>query len=383
MTQAGLRGIPQKETRYARRHKPDTPVPTSRADTLPDTIKSESDGGRVRAAGEKRKTGRARIRHYISAALTDSILLYFIPLLVVFSDAAAESVRESLKMLVTTLAPSLFPFLVLSALISRTGTADRIGAVIGRPFSALFGLPGTLSFALIIGLCAGYPAGAAAVCGVYKSGGCSADEAERGCALLNNTGPGLVIGLLGGALLGDSRTGAVIYISQLLAVFTLGALHGLHVRHRGRRRNEVLSSELTERESPFRAKHGTLSEVLPGAVGYALTTLLTVGSLVTVFGLLQTLIAALTAGLLPPTASLPIAMLLEITGGLRHAAGVGGIRGAVLCAAAVGWSGICVIVQTRTLMSDCGLSGERIIPSRLSLSALCALYTYFILSFTG
>ena len=129
-------------------------------------------------------------------------------------------------MCAAALIPSLFPYLVLTALISRCGTTEHIGRAIGQPFSMLFGLPGSLAFSFIIGMCAGYPAGAAAVCEAYRGGRCTADEAERGCALLNNTGPGLTVALLGTTLLGDRRLGIIIYLAQLLSVLTLGALHG-------------------------------------------------------------------------------------------------------------------------------------------------------------
>ena len=174
---------------------------------------------------------------YAKAAARDIALLYFIPLLVVFSDSAAESVRESLKMCAAALIPSLFPYLVLTALISRCGTTEHIGRAIGQPFSMLFGLPGSLAFSFIIGMCAGYPAGAAAVCEAYRGGRCTADEAERGCALLNNTGPGLTVALIGTALLGDRRLGIIIYLAQLLSVLTLGALHG-GIHNIGKRKKE-------------------------------------------------------------------------------------------------------------------------------------------------
>ena len=231
---------------------------------------------------------------YAKAAARDIALLYFIPLLVVFSDSAAESVRESLKMCAAALIPSLFPYLVLTALISRCGTTEHIGRAIGQPFSMLFGLPGSLAFSFIIGMCAGYPAGAAAVCEAYRDGRCTADEAERGCALLNNTGPGLTVALLGTTLLGDRRLGIIIYLAQLLSVLTLGALHG-GIHNIGKRKKEnrlgnVCAGQRVRYDkslSDSTATHSSVLRVLPESVASALSATLTVVSLVTVFSLLR------------------------------------------------------------------------------------------------
>ena len=337
------------------------------------------------------------LRQRAAAAAGDIALLYFIPLLVVFSDSAAESVRQSLKMCASALVPSLFPYLVLTALISRCGTAERIGRAIGQPFAMLFGLPGSLAFSFMIGLCAGYPAGAAAVCEAYRGGRCTADEAERGCALLNNTGPGLTVALLGTALLGDRRLGIIIYLAQLLSVLTLGALHGrIHNIGKRKKGNKLGNVSVGRQEqhnisiSPSTASPSVL-RILPESVASALSATLTVVSLVTVFSLLRVLAAALldrasvslTGAAMPSVVPLLLSMLLEVSGGLGSAAAFGGTFGTVLCGAEIGWSGLCVTMQTKTLMRGCGLSGKYIIPVRAAMAALCAGYTFLLLYIAG
>ena len=361
----------------------------------------------IRPAGRampRRLGASRRIVRYAAAAICDTALLYFIPLLVIFSDTAADAVRRSLQLSAASLVPSLFPYLVISALITRCGTAERIGHAVGRPFSRLCGLPPALAFPFIIGLCSGYPAGAAAVCSVYRRGGCTADDAERGCALLGNTGPGLTVGLLGEALLGSRRLGMIVYLAQLLAVLTVCALHGIIVRHKklrahGSSENVTEKAQHTAGGEQKTSERGTANNgthvgsghvgiirALPEAVASATSTVLTVVSLVTVFSLLRILLQALLGKLsesigiaLPSCTPALLSILIEISDGLCCASAIGGKTGTVLCAAAVGWSGLCVITQTKTLMRNCGLVGCRIIPVRLALGALCAAYTFLLL----
>lgn len=247
-------------------------------------------------------------------------------------------------------------------------------------------------------MCAGYPAGAAAVCEAYRGGRCTADEAERGCALLNNTGPGLTVALLGTTLLGDRRLGIIIYLAQLLSVLTLGALHG-GIHNIGKRKKENRLGNICAGQrvrydnslSDSTATHSSVLRVLPESVASALSATLTVVSLVTVFSLLRVLAAALldrvyislTGAALPPIATLLLSMLLEVIGGLGSAATFGGTFGTVLCGTEIGWSGLCVTLQTKTLMRGCGLSGKYIIPVRAAMAVLCAGYTFLLLYIAG
>ena len=74
--------------------------------------------------------------------------------------------------------------------------------------------------------------------------------------------------------------------------------------------------------------------------------------------LLDRIYISLTGAALPPIATLLLSMLLEVSGGLGSAATFGGTFGTVLCGTEIGWSGLCVTMQTKTLMRGCGLSGQ-------------------------
>ena len=83
--------------------------------------------------------------------------------LIACSAEAMEAARYSLRLCGEVLIPSLFPFFVLSALIQELGLPSRLGRLAAPGMGRLFGVSGPGCAALILGLMAGYPLGAASI----------------------------------------------------------------------------------------------------------------------------------------------------------------------------------------------------------------------------
>ena len=77
--------------------------------------------------------------------------------LVFLSSEAAESCRRAMRLCSELIVPSLFPFFVLSSLLSRMGLAQMLGKLLSPLGEKLFGVSGTGITALAVGLTGGYP----------------------------------------------------------------------------------------------------------------------------------------------------------------------------------------------------------------------------------
>ena len=118
-------------------------------------------------------------------------------MLVIILDGktAVSGVRSGIELCLNTLIPSLFPFFVLSALVT--------GSVSGRSIRPLRSVcrfcrmsPGTESF-LAVGLLGGYPVGAANISSARSKGSLTPEEASRIVIFCNNAGPSFLFGILG------------------------------------------------------------------------------------------------------------------------------------------------------------------------------------------
>lgn len=120
-----------------------------------------------------------------------------IGMLVLILDAktALSGAREGVELCIRSVVPSLFPFLVLSALVTGAFRGSRI-PVLGW-LCRLAGIPEGSDGLLAVSILGGYPAGAASVGQLYQSGQLSRDTARRLLMFCSNAGPAFIFGIVG------------------------------------------------------------------------------------------------------------------------------------------------------------------------------------------
>lgn len=116
-------------------------------------------------------------------------------IVLVFSGrTAAEGMRQGINICLYTLIPSLFPFLILSAIATTSLSGRPIPGL--SSVARLCKMPYGSEFLLIIGFLGGYPVGAGAVYSAYAMGKLSAADADRLAIFCNNAGPAFLFGIL-------------------------------------------------------------------------------------------------------------------------------------------------------------------------------------------
>ena len=128
--------------------------------------------------------------------------------LFVLAAASAQAVaacRSGLALCVELILPSLFPFFVLSGLLSRLGLPAMLGERLSGFAEKAFRVSGAGCTALLLGLLGGYPLGAAYIAGLRESGAVGGEEAGHLLAFCNNSGPAFFLGALGTGVFGSAR----------------------------------------------------------------------------------------------------------------------------------------------------------------------------------
>lgn len=125
------------------------------------------------------------------------LILGSVGMLVIIFDGktAVSGVLAGLELCLHTLIPSLFPFFVLSSLV----TGSLIGRSIGpfRSVCRFCGMPAGSESLLVVGLLGGYPVGAGNIAAELKRGTLTAEDAQRMAVFCNNAGPSFLFGILG------------------------------------------------------------------------------------------------------------------------------------------------------------------------------------------
>lgn len=114
--------------------------------------------------------------------------------LILDGKTALSGASEGVMLCLHTLIPSLFPFFVLSILL--TGALSGQTVSILRFAAKLCKIPAGAESLLAIGLLGGYPVGAQNVALMHQTGKLSDEDAARMIAFCNNAGPAFIFGIL-------------------------------------------------------------------------------------------------------------------------------------------------------------------------------------------
>lgn len=114
--------------------------------------------------------------------------------LILDGKTALSGAAEGIGLCLQTIIPSLFPFFVLSSLM--TNAFFRCSSLL-RPLGKLCKIPNGAEPLLISGFLGGYPVGAQNVAQFYRDKLLCKTDAQRLLAFCNNAGPAFIFGILG------------------------------------------------------------------------------------------------------------------------------------------------------------------------------------------
>ncbi len=129
------------------------------------------------------------MRKYAAVILSSLGML----LLILDSRTALEGAAEGIRLCLTTVIPSLFPFFILSSIL----TSELLGSRIFRPLGRLCRMPEGGESILAVGLLGGYPVGAVQIAKAYKDGSLTRQDANRMLCFCSNAGPAFLFGMVG------------------------------------------------------------------------------------------------------------------------------------------------------------------------------------------
>lgn len=153
-------------------------------------------------------------------------------ILILDSKTALEGAQEGIILCVKTVIPSLFPFFILTFLL--TNAFHGLTPELLRPIRSWCNLPAGSEAVLISGYLGGYPVGAQCIAQTYNNGGLRKEDAQRMLGFCNNAGPAFLFGMVGPMFSEGWMAWAlwIIHITSALAVARIlpGAVSACHVQ---------------------------------------------------------------------------------------------------------------------------------------------------------
>lgn len=133
-----------------------------------------------------------------------------------------DGVSEGLSVCATAIIPSLFPFMVVSDYVIRSGLAGIVSRFLDPVTRFLFRLPGNAGCAVIMSMLGGYPVGAKMTAQLLENGSISHNQAKRMMLFCVNAGPAFVIGTVGTVIFSSRRAGIILFSSMIISLLAMG-----------------------------------------------------------------------------------------------------------------------------------------------------------------
>lgn len=250
------------------------------------------------------------------------------------SSLALEGAQMGIELCIRTVIPSLFPFIMLSMLLTRetSGTSRWL-----LPISELLGIPGSAQSLLIPAFLGGYPVGAKCIHDLYRNGQLHKQQAEGLLSFCSNAGPAFLFGMLSG-FFPDRKTLWLLWLIHILSAVLTGFL---------------FSTGKISANAPVRTSEKSEK---PDILLSALKSMGLICCWVILFRILVTFLQQWFLWQLPPWLAVFVTGMLELTNGcceLMQLEDIG-VR-FVICSCMLAFGGICVLLQTASVTKGLSL----------------------------
>lgn len=254
-------------------------------------------------------------------------------ILILDAKTALSAAQAGIDLCIRTVVPALFPFLLLSVLL--TGNLGVSSIPLLRPFGKLCGVADGAEMILLTGFLGGYPAGAQCVAQAYEAGQLSDSSARRMLGFCNNAGPAFIFGMLS-PLFSDSSV--------------LWWLWGIHIL------SAILTAILLPAAgSEFAATRCGNAISVSEAMKRALVSMASICGWVISFRVVIEFCGRWFLWLFPDTVQICLIGILELTNGCALLSGLDLESTRFLyCALFLGLGGICVGMQTVSVTGTLG-----------------------------
>lgn len=294
-------------------------------------------------------------------------LCAFAAMLAVWPQRYVPACRDGIALWAQCVLPALFPFMVITLLIIKTGG----GEVAARPLKgvcAKLKLPPAAAVIFLMSVFSGYPAGSRIVYEYFKSGQIDADEAARLAPLCSTSGPMFILGSVGGNMLESPSAGVYLLAAHLLSVIAVSlALPARRPQDKSFAPRAVKRAGADVLYECFYS--AVISVIVAGGFICFFYTLSRAAADAQIFAPLEIILSPLfgdaTDGL--------CAGLIEATGGCAAAAATGSAMALPVAGFLVTFGGASILAQQLGYLMQCGVKPLKFIAAKGAQGALCFL----------
>lgn len=313
------------------------------------------------------------------------LMLFFIILsiLLIFSKDNFKSVTSSINIFISSIIPSLFPFIFFTEFMLSTDILNLLKDVTGKLLSKVFKISKTSAPAIITGFLCGFPMGAKTVATLYENNSISKKEASKLLCFVNNCNPVFILSTIGIGILHNLKLGIILCISHYLSSILIGIIFfrksSINIIHeKGLKLNSLDKNNYITDESIF--------EITKKCIKNTFSTLLMILGFMIIFNLCFTIlekiliilnvnqnVLGIVSGIFEVTSGINNIFNLEITSNYKI----------LTISFLLGFSGLCIISQIYSTISKYSFSFIKLLFWKLIHGIISVIFTYIAIKYTN
>lgn len=278
----------------------------------------------------------------ITNLLILTLLIFILISILVYPSEIIESVLFSFEIWKNNIFPTLFPFFIISDLLTNYGLINILGKLTKNIMKKLFYLPGEASFVIISSMASGFPSSAKFIKSLLDKQILNNDEAEYLLTFTHFSSPLFVIGFIGCTTLGEKKLGYIILFSHIISNFIIAFLT---------RKKEFYINNSSSKEL-IKSERKGFTEALTISITKTINTLLLLLGIITTFLIISTIILKF-FNTSPLIKSL-ISGILEMTQGIKYISNIEiplYVKSAII-GGFISFGGISVHLQVMSILSE-------------------------------
>ncbi len=251
--------------------------------------------------------------------------------------------------------PSVLPFIICVNILIKLNISKPLGKNFDTFMKAIFNLPSTVFFPVIISMLSGYPMSGKTITVLYNQGKINSDEVQRLLSFTNNPSPVFVICVVGAGLLHSPIYGRLIYISCLMGAFLT---------------SQIIKFYYTK--APVRSDQLSICENHTDIISDSLSAILKIGAYMIFFSIISDILSLL------PFIGTPLSFITEMTtGSSKITSAIINMRiKTSLLAFILSFGGICMQFQIISFLKGTPFKKYIYAISALLKASLSALFCY-------
>ena len=285
---------------------------------------------------------------------TSFISLLFLFALIIDTKTAVNGAKSAINLCISAVIPSLFPFLIVSSLVSSI--INYLPAGILRPIGKLMRLPKGTEGLFLLGILGGYPIGAQAISKAHSQKALNTISAQRMLGFCNNAGPAFIFGIVG-SLFANSIAVWAIWLIHITSCIVVGA---------------VLPGRADRNHHPAQTTKITIAQSVENSV----KVMGIICGWIVIFRVILSYLQRWFLWLLPEEFRIWTIGITELANGIfdLYAITSPGQR-FIIASGILGFGGICVAMQTVSVTK--GLGTGYYFPGKVLQSAISIILAYF------